>query len=130
MILELHFFFYIRMCFGPCHVTFPFMEPLSFFSRFVQEVIVCCFLDSFVHKTMQQSDGSCNVTSDSQVYTKFSNNSLFISANTYENYIVSKEYCIGCHDDKMCFLPNCRYHIILIDTIEDLLQKLDAFCFN
>ena len=30
----------------------------------------------------------------------------------------------------MCFLLNCRYHIILIGNIEDLLQKLDAFCFN
>ena len=30
----------------------------------------------------------------------------------------------------MCFLANCRYHKILIDNITDLLQKLDAFCFN
>ena len=30
----------------------------------------------------------------------------------------------------MCFLPNCRYHIILIGNIKELLQKLDAFCFN
>ena len=63
-------------------------------------------------------------------YTKYLKNSLFISANTYEKYIVSKEYCIACHDDKMCFLPNGRYHIILIGNIEELLLKLDAFCFN
>ena len=63
-------------------------------------------------------------------YTSYSNNSLFISANTYEKYIVSKEYRIAGHDDKMCFLPNCRYHIILIGNIKELLQKLDAFCFN
>ena len=30
----------------------------------------------------------------------------------------------------MCFLPNCRYHIILLGDIKELLQKLDAFCFN
>ena len=30
----------------------------------------------------------------------------------------------------MCFLPNCRYHIILKGNIKELLQKLDAFCFN
>ena len=30
----------------------------------------------------------------------------------------------------MCFLPKCRYHIILIGNIKELLQKLDAFCFN
>ena len=63
-------------------------------------------------------------------YTKYSKNSLFISANTYEKYIVKKEYCVARHDDKRCFLLNCRYHIILIGNIKELLQKLDAFCFN
>ena len=63
-------------------------------------------------------------------YTIFSKNSLFISANTHEKYIVSKEYFFAGHDDKMCFLPNCRYHIILIGNIKELLQKLDVFCFN
>ena len=63
-------------------------------------------------------------------YTNYSKNSLFNSANTYEKIIVSKNYCIARHNDKMCFLPNCRYHIILIGNIKDLLQKLDAFCFN
>ena len=62
--------------------------------------------------------------------TKYSKNSLFVSANTYEKFIVSKEYCIARHDDKMCFLPNSRYYIILIGNIKELLQKLDAFCFN
>ena len=41
-------------------------------------------------------------------YAKFSKNSHFISANTYEKYIVSKKHCITYHDAKMCFLPNCR----------------------
>ena len=30
----------------------------------------------------------------------------------------------------MCFLPNCRYHIFLLGNTKELLQKLDAFCFN
>ena len=30
----------------------------------------------------------------------------------------------------MCFLPNCRYHNILIGNLKKLLQKLDAICFN
>ena len=63
-------------------------------------------------------------------YTIYSKNSLFISANTYEKFIVSKDYCIVRHDDKMCFLPKCRYHILLIGNIKEFLQKLDAFCFN
>ena len=61
--------------FGHCHVTFPNMEPLSFFGRFVQKVKVSYFSDSFVQKTTQQkgasADGSCNVTSDSQLLYKF-----------------------------------------------------------
>ena len=63
-------------------------------------------------------------------YPNYSKNSFFISANTYENNTVSKEYCIARHDHKMCFLSNCRYHIILIGNIKELLQKLDAVCFN
>ena len=63
-------------------------------------------------------------------YKNFSKNSLFISANTYEKNILSKEYCIASHDDKVCCLPNCSYHIILIGNFKELLQKLDAFCFN
>ena len=63
-------------------------------------------------------------------YTNYSKNRLFISPNTYEKYIVSKEYCIARYDDKMCFLHSCRYHIILVGNIKELLQKLDAFCFN
>ena len=43
---------------------------------------------------------------------------------------MSKEYSIARHDDKLCFLPNCRYHFILIGQNKDLLQKLDAFCSN
>ena len=29
----------------------------------------------------------------------------------------------------MCFLPICRYHILLIGDIEQLIQKVDVFCF-
>ena len=63
-------------------------------------------------------------------YTKIRKNNLLISANTFEKYIVTKEYCIASHDDKRCFLPNCRYHSNLIVSNKELQQKLDAFCFN
>ena len=63
-------------------------------------------------------------------YTNSLKNSLFSSANKYQKNIVSKENSIARHDDKMCFLPNCRYHIILIGNILELLEQLDAFCFN
>ena len=63
-------------------------------------------------------------------YTNFSKNRFFNSASTFGKYFVSKEYCITRHDDRMCFLPNCRYQNILMGNIKELLQKLDAFCFK
>ena len=63
-------------------------------------------------------------------YTKLSEKSLFISVITYEKYIVCKDYCIAHHDDKTCFLPACKYHILLLGNVEELLKKLDTFCFT
>ena len=57
-------------------------------------------------------------------------NSLFISADTYEKFPLSEEHSIAHHGDQMCFLPNCRYDILLVGDLKDLLQKMDAFCFN
>ena len=146
MLLELQFVTYIRiflaivtgdlqkrtLCpfFGHCHVTFPNKDTLSFFARFVQKVVLSCFSDSFVQKTTQQADGSFNATSDSQLSNKLLKNSFFISSNTGEKCILSKEYLHSCHDDKMCILTNCRYHKILGGDLKELLPQLDTFCFN
>ena len=63
-------------------------------------------------------------------YTKLPEKSLFISTNTYEKYIVFKDYCIVRHDDKTCFLSSCKDHILLLGNVEELLKKLDIFCFT
>ena len=63
-------------------------------------------------------------------YAKFSEKSLFISATTYEKYIVCKDYCIAHHNEKTCFLPSCKYHIVLLGNVQELLTKLDSFCFT
>ncbi len=63
-------------------------------------------------------------------YAKISEKSFFISASTYEKFIVCKDYCIAHHDDKTCFLPSCKYHILLHENVEELLKKLDTFCFT
>ena len=63
-------------------------------------------------------------------FTKISEKSLFISANTYKKYIVCTDYCIAHYDDKTCFLAACKYHIILLAIVEELLEKLDTFCFT
>ena len=59
-----------------------------------------------------------------------SEKSLFISATTYEKYIVCKDYCIAHHNEKTCFLPACKYHIVLLGNVQELLKKLDSFCFT
>ena len=63
-------------------------------------------------------------------YAKISEKSLCISATTYEKYIVCKDYCIAHHDEKTCFLPACKYHIVLLGNVQELLKKLDSFCFT
>ena len=54
---------------------------------------------------------------------------LFVCAKTYANYHLSKEYCIGRHQGKTCFLPNSRYHNKVTIDLIDSLQRIDAFCF-
>ena len=124
----------ILFFFGHCHLTFPYMEPLYFFSRFVQKVKVSFFQIHLFRKRRNRNDiqrmSAVMLQVSPSFYTNNSKKSLFVSANTDEKYIVCKEHCIARHDDKMCFLPNCRCHIILIGKIKELLQKLDAFCFN
>ena len=63
-------------------------------------------------------------------YAMFKKNSPFTSANTYENFIVSKEYCIAHHAADICFLPNCRCHISLLGNFEEILRKLDSIGFT
>ena len=68
--------------------------------------------------------------SNPSFYAKISEKSLFIFATTYENYIVCKDYCIAHHNEKTCFLPACKYHIVLLGNVQELLKKLDSFCFT
>ena len=63
-------------------------------------------------------------------HAKISEDSRFIFAVTYEKNIVCKDYCIAHHDDKNCSLPACNYHFILLEEFEELLHKLDTFCFT
>ena len=63
-------------------------------------------------------------------YARFSEKSLFSSAKTFAKDVVGKDYCIAHQDDKICFLPVCKYHSILFGEIEELLQNLDTFCFT
>ena len=63
-------------------------------------------------------------------YAKISEKKSRYFCKTIEKFIVCKDYCIAHHDDKTCSLPACKYHIILLGENEELLQKLDTFCFT
>ena len=108
------------------------MEPLSFFGRFVQKVTESCFFVQidFVNFCRSIQMEAFMLQTMPSFYTKLSEKSLFMSANTYEKNIVCKDYCIAHHHDKTCFLSACKYHIILLGNFEELLKKLDTFCFT
>ena len=82
MTSELHFVTYIRIFFGHCLVTFPYMLPLSFFGRFVQNVIVSWFSDSFDKRTTKQLDDSGSVTNDNQILYKINQKMPFLYLQT------------------------------------------------
>ena len=63
-------------------------------------------------------------------YAINSGKSLFISETTYEKYIVCTDYCIAHHNEKTCLLPACKYHIVLLGNVQELLENLDIFCFT
>ena len=65
-------------------------------------------------------------------YSVYYTKSVHICANTYEKYLVSKDYCVAQHEDSICTVPNCKCHILLIAEKDknDLMQKLDTFCFT
>ena len=63
-------------------------------------------------------------------HAKISGKSRFISATTCEKYTVCKDYCIAHHNEKACFLPAGKYHIVLLGNVQELVKKLDTFCFT
>ena len=66
----------------------------------------------------------------SSFHAKTSEKSLLISATTYETHIVCKDYCIAHHNENTCFLHACKCHFVLLGNVQELLKKLDTFCFT
>ena len=40
------------------------------------------------------------------------------------------DYFVDFHNDKTCFVSNGKLHILLLGNVEELLEKLDTFCFT
>ena len=133
LLVTVTWLFHIRRFFpflGIVMWHFQIWNLFTFFDRFVQKAVYLVFQIHLFRKRRNNQMAAVILQVIPSFYTNYSKNSLFISANTYEKLIVSKEYCIARHNDKIGFLPNCRYYIILIGKFKDLLQKLYAFCFN
>ena len=48
----------------------------------------------------------------------------------FTQYLVTEQYCVARHND-FCPIENCKSHIILIsDSLEDILEKLDIFFYT
>ena len=128
MILRLQFVSYIRI-FWPLSRDISTNGTSFPFGRFEKKHNLIFQIDLF-RKRRNSQMAAVLLQMIPSFYTNFSQNTMFVFANTYKNYSMSEKDCIVLHDDKVCFLPNCRYHIILIGDIKELLQKLDAFSFN
>ena len=114
----------IPSLFGHCHVILPFLVGLY------KKLWNFVFQVHLFGKQFNSRMAAVMLQVMPSFYPNYSKNSLFIPANTYEKYIVSKEHCIAHQYDKKCFLPNCTYHITLMGDIEELLKKMDSFCFT
>ena len=40
------------------------------------------------------------------------------------------DYCVAFLNEIICFVSNCNIHIILRGNVEELMKKMDTFCFN
>ena len=82
------------------------------------------------HILSQHSDGSHYVTNNAQLLHKCFRKCLNFSANTCKNFIVCNDSCVAFHNDKTCFVSNCKFHIILLGNVDELLKKSDTFSFT
>ena len=86
---------------------------------------ICCFQIHFVTSYRKTQMAAIMLQTIPSFYAKILEKSLFISATTYEKYIVCKDYCIAHHNEKTCFLPACEHHIVLLGNVQELLKKLE-----
>ena len=116
---------------GHCHVIIPNKEILFFWSlsrdfsnveaMFVYGILVKkqCYFAFHIRLFRKQLSNKIAA----QFLCNFSKNLSYGKHNVKDNRIAH-------HDDKLCFLPTCRYHIFLIGDIEELLQQLHVFRFE
>ena len=65
-------------------------------------------------------------------FGKISENSLFISTDKHENFLVCRDNCVASHNPAYCSLINCQFNILLIadKNGNDTIGKLGRLCFT
>ena len=66
----------------------------------------------------------------SSFVAEYSMKCFFISANMYSKYFVCNDYSVAFQNGKTCSVFTCKFHIMLLGKIEELLKRLDTFCFT
>ena len=111
--------------------VFRHCQVIIIFCRSVRKNKTLCFPVSFVQKKIQPPDGCCSYKWKPVFTQFFFKKQFFFFLKTHKKKIVRKKYCIAHHDEKICFLPNCRFHIVLKGDIKVCYKNwADAFCFN
>ena len=118
-----------------CHPSFLGNDCISFYGNHVTipfKVTIPSFQIHFVQQKHNVQMAAVMMQVVPSFYSVHSTKSVHICANTYEKYLVSDDYCVAQHENSMCTVPNCKYHILLIAEKDknDLMQKLDTFCFT
>ena len=118
-----------------CHPSFLGNDCISFYGNHVTipfNVTIPSFQIHFVQQKHNVQMAAVMMQVVPSFYSVYSTKSVHICANTYEKYLVSKDYCVAQHENSVCTVRNCKYHNLLIAEKDknDLMQKLDTFCFT
>ena len=89
------------------------MEAPLFFGKLIQKKYYFAFRIHLFRKRLINQKAAVMIHGLPSFYANYSK-TTFVSADIYETIIASKDYCTAHHEDKMCFLLNCRYHILLM----------------
>lgn len=67
-------------------------------------------------------------------FVSYNEKALFLStmSSSFENFLLTTEYCVAEHNNNFCPLAHCKYHILLLSTsnIDHLLEQLENFKFS
>ena len=106
------------------------MEPFSFFGRFVQKLIVSCFLRFICSENERTIRWQLSCYKWFPAFIQIIQKTASSFLQTHMKNVLWIMNTVLLATTTRCFLPNCRCHIIPIGNIKWLLQKLNALCFN